>query len=77
MLGRLEMDVNECIKAYSNLAEAVFSEELIPVPIKLKGGTKAQFHSTKLENAIRKVITQSGASDTDFLNDGTDRGCRV
>ncbi|PVH67508.1 FabD/lysophospholipase-like protein, partial [Cadophora sp. DSE1049] len=30
MLGRLEMDVNECIEAYSDLAAAVFSEKSSP-----------------------------------------------
>ncbi|PGH27746.1 hypothetical protein AJ80_00534 [Polytolypa hystricis UAMH7299] len=28
MLGRLEMDVDECIEAYNNLVESVFGEKL-------------------------------------------------
>ncbi|PVH67903.1 hypothetical protein DL98DRAFT_442468 [Cadophora sp. DSE1049] len=37
MLGRLEMDVDECIKAYTKLAEAVFPQKKSRLPFNLKG----------------------------------------
>jgi hypothetical protein len=77
MLGRLEMDVDESIAAYSDLAAAVFGEKLSRIPFNIKGNVKPRFDSTKLESAIRKVVTQSGASETHLLNDGTERGCRT
>jgi hypothetical protein len=77
MLGRLEMDVDECITAYSDLAAAVFSEKLSRFPVNIKGNVKPRFDLTKLESAIRKAVTQSGASETHLLNDGTERGCRT
>jgi len=77
MLGRLEMDVDECIAAYSDLAAAVFGEKLSRIPVNIKGGVKPRFDSARLESAIKKVITQSGASETDMLNDGTERGSRT
>lgn len=77
MLGRLEMDVDECIAAYSDLAAAVFSEKLSRIPVNVKGKVKPRFDSRKLESAIGKVVTESGASETDLLNDGTERGCRT
>jgi hypothetical protein len=77
MLGRLEMDVDECIAAYSDLAAAVFGEKLHHLPVNVKGGVKPRFDSAKLESAIQKVVTQSGASKTDLFNDGTERGCRT
>jgi predicted acylesterase/phospholipase RssA len=76
MLGRLEMDVDECITAYSELAEAVFGEKLSSFPFGMTGKAKARFDSAKLEKAIRKVV-QSSASETDLFNDGTERGCRT
>lgn len=76
MLGRLEMDVDDCITAYSELAEAVFGEKLSSFPFDLKGKVKARFDSTKLEKAVRKVVQRS-ASETDLFNDGTERGCRT
>ena len=77
MLGRLEMDVDECIKAYSNLAEAVFGEKLRRFPVDLKGGIKARFDATKLENAIKKILSEKDVPETELLNDGTERGCHV
>lgn len=52
MLGRLEMDVDECIDAYSDLAAAVFGEKLSSIPITVKGDIKARFDLAKLESAI-------------------------
>lgn len=52
MLGRLEMDVDECISAYSGLAAAVFGEKLSSIPVNFKGHVKARFDSAKLESAI-------------------------
>lgn len=77
MLGRLEMSVDECITAYSDLAAAVFGEKLSRIPFNMKGEVKPRLDSARLESAINKVVTQSGASETDLLNDGTERGCRT
>lgn len=77
MLGRLEMDVDECIGAYSDLAAAVFGGKLSSIPVNVKGNVKARFDSAKLESAIRKVVEDSGASNEDLFNDGTERGCRT
>lgn len=77
MLGRLEMDVDECIAAYSNLAEAVFSQKKSRMPFNLKGKVKAQFDSSKLENTIRDTIKKAKFSEAALFNDGVDRGCRT
>jgi len=77
MLGRLEMDVDQCIAAYSELAEAVFGEKLRSLPFNLKGKITSRFDSAKLEEAVTKAIIQSGASKIDLLNDGVERGCRT
>jgi hypothetical protein len=77
MLGRLEMDVDQCILAYSDLAETVFGKKLSHLPFNIQGKVKAQFDSAKLEKAIRKTIRDSGISETELLNSGTERGCRT
>jgi hypothetical protein len=77
MLGRLEMDVNECISAYSELMESVFGEKLSWLPTSWTGRNQAQFDSTWLRKAVDEVITGQGASTTDLFNDGSRRGCRV
>ena len=60
MLGRLEMDVDDCISAYCDLASEVFGEKLSVFPTTLKGKVNARFDSTKLESAVRKVIRRRG-----------------
>lgn len=77
MLGRLEMDVDACIGAYSDLASAVFGEKLSSIPFNFKGDIKARFDSAKLQSAIEKVVDDSGASKQDLFHDGTERGCRT
>jgi hypothetical protein len=77
MLGRLEMSVDECITEYSDLAAAVFGEKLSRIPFNRKGKVKPRYVSARLESAVNKVLTQSGASETDLLADGTERGCRT
>lgn len=77
MLGRLEMSVDECITAYSGLAADVFREKSSRIPFNVKGKVKSRFSSAKLEGAVNKVVTESGASEADLLDDGTERGCRT
>ncbi|KAF2478028.1 phospholipase, patatin family protein [Lindgomyces ingoldianus] len=77
MLGWLEMSVDECITAYSDLAETVFGEKLSRIPVNIKGKVKPRFDSAKLESAIKKVITQCGACETDLFNNSTERRCRT
>ncbi|KAF7164517.1 hypothetical protein CNMCM6106_001035 [Aspergillus hiratsukae] len=57
MLGRLEMDVDECIAAYTDLAADVFGEKLSRFPVNIKGGVKPRFDSARLESAIKKVCS--------------------
>lgn len=77
MLGRLEMSVDECIAAYGDIAAAVFGKALSHIPVHIEGGVKPRFDSSRLEGAVKNVIAQSGASETDLLNDGVERGCRT
>ncbi|KAF2192161.1 kinase subdomain-containing protein, partial [Zopfia rhizophila CBS 207.26] len=75
MLGRLEMDVNECISAYSKLMKTVFEEKSSWLPVGWTGRTKAQFDSKRLKSAIEEVIGSKGASTADVFNNGKVRGC--
>jgi hypothetical protein len=75
MLGRLEMDVDACIAAYSELMKAVFKEKSSWLPIGRSGKVKARFDSAKLRSAVSDVVASSGASPTDAFNDGNKRGC--
>lgn len=77
MLGRLEMDVDECIEAYSQLAESVFHGKLHQFPANFRGNIQPRFDTAKLETAIKKVISKRNMSDTELLDNGETRGCHV
>jgi hypothetical protein len=77
MLGRLEMDVDECITAFSRLMKAVFEEK----PIQLLAGRTSRagvyFDSKKLKSVVEEVINHTGTSPTDAFNNGKVSGCRT
>ena len=77
MLGRLEMDVDECISRYNELMRAVFQEKSRKLPVTWKGKTAAQFDSEILKSSVIKVIQSKGGSSTDLFNDGEAHGCRT
>lgn len=77
MLGRLEMDVDQCIAAYGYLAEEGFVEKRSHIPDIIMREANPRFDLVKLQIAILEVLEQSGVSETDFLSHGTKRGCRT
>jgi hypothetical protein len=77
MLGRLEMDVDGCIAAYSYLAEAVFEQKLHSLPVDISGKVRSKFSSVKLESVITKILNDNGTSADDMFNDGEERGCKT
>ncbi|CAG8358973.1 unnamed protein product [Penicillium salamii] len=77
MLGRLEMDVDDCITAYSKLMAEVFDERLRSVPVNLRGDIQSRFSSIKLKDAIQKVIESCQVSKEELFDNGVARGCKT
>ena len=77
MLGRLKMDIEECISSYIELIKTVFGRKSSPYPVIWRGNTKGRFDSLKLKVAVEKVIAQYGSSKQELLDNGHARGCRV
>jgi hypothetical protein len=55
MLGRLEMSIDECIKAYTDLSEDVFHKKR-RIPINIKGVLKERYDSKVLELAVKTIL---------------------
>ena len=78
MLGRLEMNVDECIIAYVRLMKTVFEKSSTWSPLKsLFGNIESRFDASKLEGAIIDVIHSRGASIIEPFNNRAEHGCRV
>jgi hypothetical protein len=76
MLGRLEMDVPECIKIHKGFLKDVFGHRRIMWKVSLKGKVQAQFDETLLKKAIEKTVKSKIAVDTMF-EDGQQRSVRT
>jgi hypothetical protein len=74
MLGRLEMDVDDCIKAYTDMFQTVIGKKSLP--LNWRGKVKGRFDSIVLEECVRKILKERGLSDEEPLNDGKER-CKV
>lgn len=77
MLGRLEMDVDQCIEAYNELSETVFGEKLNRIPMSWRAKTVPRFDSAKLEQAVRKVLRQVGEEEDALFDDKKERSCKT
>lgn len=74
MLGRLEMDIDECIKTYTSMFQTLFASK--GLPINILGKIKGRFDSAVFEKCIGKILRERGLSDAELLNDGKER-CKV
>jgi len=77
MLGRLEMDVDECIEEYVELMATVFGARARRIPISWRGKIKPRFDSKNLENAVKQVLIRKGMAVDARLDDGAERGCET
>jgi hypothetical protein len=87
MLGRLEMDVDECIDAYKKLMKTVFEKKQSFFSVGFRGKIKSRFSSKILEKAMKTVIESREAAtgqkisvDEPFCAENEEKGvkkCRV
>lgn len=77
MLGRLEMDVDECIEAYNELSEKIFSQPKRRFALSRSAKIVARFDSAKLEKAIVKIITSRGLPPDTLFDDGSAGKCKT
>src|ERR1700742_3165183 len=75
MLGRLEMDVDSCIKSYLQLCNTIFSDKKL-FAVNLAGNIRARFKTAPLEKAIKQVIKKQGFAEDELLKKADNR-CKV
>lgn len=75
MLGRLKMNVDQCINAYARLSQQAFTRKNY-IPVTARGSFRARFDSKKLEQALKTVVVEQGLDENALLQD-PDTSCRV
>jgi hypothetical protein len=66
MLGRLEMSIDECIKAYTDLSEDVFHKKS-RFFMGIKGDLKERYDGEALKLAVKKILKQRSLDDDALL----------
>jgi hypothetical protein len=78
MLGRLRMDIDECIDAYVDLFDRVFKKKRHPVTF--RGKIQDRFDTKEQEDAIKEIVFQrcgqQKGSENALLRDGDSQNVR-
>ena len=77
LLGRLQLDVDECIAVYTSIFEKIFKQKSHRLPISFKGKIQGRFDSKVLRTAIIDVIKARQVSVDDAFGAKNDRTCRT
>jgi hypothetical protein len=75
MLGRLKMAVDECIDAYTRLADLVFVKK--GHRLSLTGKVQARYDSDALESVIKAIVVKAGFDEQALLWDPEPHTCKV
>lgn len=75
MLGRLRMDVDDCIAAYVRLADRVFKKTA--APINMCCTVQSRFNTKALEQEIKSLVRRETGSENTFFKDEDDDSCKV
>ena len=81
MLGRLKMDIDQCIIGYTRLCKHVFGRKkrlsltgMSPMSISKR---RAKHDGKKLATALKSILRELGHEDRDILLQDVDLSCRV
>jgi hypothetical protein len=78
MLGRLGMEVENCIEAYSDIIGNVFRAKPNKQPTGQDGKLKLRLDHNKLSQAIESTIQRQGLDETKpFYDQASKNSCRV
>jgi patatin-like phospholipase/acyl hydrolase len=76
MLGRLEMNIDECIDAYVALFDRVFQKKRHRVTI--NGHVQGRFDIEELERSIREIVKRKNkAGENALLKESANQQCKV
>jgi hypothetical protein len=76
MLGRLKMDIDACIAAYTEMADKIFRKKHHRVNAR-NGQIQGRFDTVELEQAIKLIIKNQGLDEDTLLKDQPDAPCKV
>ncbi|KAF7512509.1 hypothetical protein GJ744_001444 [Endocarpon pusillum] len=75
MLGRLRMDIDECINAYMELCNRIFTKK--KTLLNIKGKIQGRFDTKVLEEGIKKIVRDKTGSEDTLLRDDPNAPCKT
>jgi len=75
MLGRLGMDVNECIKAYKAISPKIFTK--VHHRINFKGRVQGRFDHTAIEAGVKELLKRGGLEEDARLQHSGPHMCKT
>jgi calcium-independent phospholipase A2-gamma len=76
MLGRLEMNIDDCIDAFTGMMDEIFHRKH-KLPFMLSGNVRGRYSSETLEKCIKQAITDAGFPPDTKLRDQKTSSCKV
>jgi hypothetical protein len=77
MLGRLQMDIDECIDAYESVIKIIFEKQDTKIPQGFDPASgKAMLDSKALYNATRQMLRDQNIPEEELFGSGH-RQCRT
>ncbi|KAG8525642.1 uncharacterized protein KY384_000402 [Bacidia gigantensis] len=77
MLGRLKMNVEDCLKVYEDLMGTIFGTKAHYLPISASANVHARYDPKRVKQAIEEVLRKHGLPEDCPLHDELDQRCRV
>jgi hypothetical protein len=77
MLGRLEMDIDECIEAYLELSGWVFRPSWWRSPLDWRLRLRPRFDSESLEKSIKDIVYACTGDEDSLLMVEDDPECKM
>ncbi|KAL4808132.1 FabD/lysophospholipase-like protein [Aspergillus unguis] len=79
MLGRLKMDIDQCIIGYTRLCKHVFGKgkKRLSLTELTRSGKKPKHEAKRIEYALKSILKELGHEDRDILLQDVDLSCRV
>jgi hypothetical protein len=75
MLGRLRMTVDECIEAYTSLADSIFTKKHSPFSI--TGRVQGRYDSDNFVNIVKEIVVKAGLDENELFWEPDFNACRV
>jgi hypothetical protein len=70
MLGRLQMNIDDCTNAYISLSDKIFQKRRYRVNV--KGQVQGRFNSDELKRAVKEIVVKQDLDENTLLKDFPD-----